>query len=483
MVGQHQEYEDSDAIASEDEYECYRAAFNSSGHLFCLDSSNGKEVLVSLEDEKPSEKLIVPNIGKDHKNVMDVKPETWDIDYADIQGHLEISRYYCPVQMTCYNCNENGHVKYDCPKPRKEHPCLSCGMTGHNLRDCSHELCFNCGNPGHSKKDCSKPMVPRWKNCPRCHTPGHTESHCPDRWRQYHSTTSYGPPVEPEPAPVPDNRPIYCYNCGRDGHWGFECQEERPDDAYYIGTQFVVRYDASASSLAPRMKRKVKGKQADNNDQPGFSDSVVSDGSTKNAAKKKRNKSYFPRSKSLASEFPAKEKTETWKRRSKSVDETSHFKETNLSKFKSRSHKSFEKLRNSDGGKQTDSPPNQKPRKYNKIKEELERMGINKSKKKMENKKGNPRSRTENNVGSDGKSSGNHVSFKVEKNGKRGSGEYGYNWNKPSPNLNHGVNGERTKSKNSQKGPEGKSNTQQAKKNKKKNKKNNGFQKSTSVFS
>ena len=268
-------------------------------------------------------------------------------------------------------------------------------------------------------------------------------------------------------------------------HFSQECQEERPDDAYYIGTQFVVRYDATASSLAPRMKRKVKGKQADNNDQPGFSDSVVSDGSTKNAAKKKRNKSYFPRSKSLASEFPAKEKTETWKRRSKSVDETSHFKETNLSKFKSRSHKSFEKLRNSDGGKQTDSPPNQKPRKYNKIKEELERMGINKSKKKMENKKGNPKSRTENNVVSNGKSSGNHVSFKVEKNAKRGSGEYGYNWNKPSPNLNHGVfgNGERTKSKNSQKGPDGKSNTQQAKKNKKKNKKNNGFQKSTSVFS
>ena len=28
----------SDAIASEDEYECYRAAFNSSAHLFCLDS-------------------------------------------------------------------------------------------------------------------------------------------------------------------------------------------------------------------------------------------------------------------------------------------------------------------------------------------------------------------------------------------------------------------------------------------------------------
>ena len=29
----------SDAIASEDEYECYRAAFNStSGHLFCLES-------------------------------------------------------------------------------------------------------------------------------------------------------------------------------------------------------------------------------------------------------------------------------------------------------------------------------------------------------------------------------------------------------------------------------------------------------------
>ena len=35
-----------------------------------------------------------------------------------LQGHLEVNRYYAPVQMTCYNCNENGHVKYDCPKPK-----------------------------------------------------------------------------------------------------------------------------------------------------------------------------------------------------------------------------------------------------------------------------------------------------------------------------------------------------------------------------
>ena len=267
-----------------------------------------------------------------------------------------------------------------------------------------------------------------------------------------------------------------------------ECQEERPDDAYYVGTQFVVRYDATASALAHRMKRKVKGKQADDADQPGFSDSVVSDSSTKNAAKKHRNKSYFPRSKSLASEFPAKEKTEKWKRRSKSLDESSHFRETNLSKFKSRSHKSFEKLRNFEGDKQTEAPPSQKPRKYNKIKEELERMGINKGKKKLENKKSNPKSgiSQQGNGHINGcKNNGNHVSFKDEKKGKRVNDEYGYNWSKPLPNQNHVVfsNGDRTKSKKSQKGQDGKSNNQHAKKNKKKNKKNNGFQKSNSVFS
>ena len=250
-----------------------------------------------------------------------------------------------------------------------------------------------------------------------------------------------------------------------------------------MGTQFVVRYDATVSALAHRMKRKVKDKQADNKDQPGFSDSVVSDSSTKNAAKKHRNKSYFPRSKSLASEFPAKEKTEKWKRRSKSLDESSHFKEANLSKFKSRSHKSFEKLRNFDGEKQTISSPKQKPRKYNKIKEELERMGINKNKKKSENKKSDNRT---NNHANGGRSNGNHVSFKEEKKGKRVTDEYGYNWNKPLPNQNHVVlsNGERTKSKKSQKGQDGKSNSQHhVKKNKKKNKKNSGFQKSTTVYS
>lgn len=245
----------------------------------------------------------------------------------------------------------------------------------------------------------------------------------------------------------------------------------------------MVRYDATASALAHLKKRKVKDKQADNSDQPGFSDSVVSDSSAKSAAKKHRNKSYFPRSKSLASEFPAKEKPEKWKRRSKSLDETSHFKETNLSKFKSRSHKSFEKLRNFEGETKKDSntqTPSQKPKKYNKIKEELERLGINKNKKKLEGKKsGN--GKTHHNIS---KTNGNHhVSFKEEKKGKRGSEEYGYNWNRPLPNQNHVViSSERTKKK-PQKGQDGKSNNQQAKKNKKKNKKNNGFQRSTSVFS
>ena len=41
--------------------------------------------------------------------------------------------------MRCANCQAEGHVAKDCPKPRLE---------------ISRRLCYECGKPGHVAKDC-----------------------------------------------------------------------------------------------------------------------------------------------------------------------------------------------------------------------------------------------------------------------------------------------------------------------------------------
>lgn len=220
-----------------------------------------------------------------------------------------------------------------------------------------------------------------------------------------------------------------------------------------------------AVGLGHIKKRKVKAKQKQKPDQTGYSDTVVSDSSAKNSTKKK--KFHIPRSKSLASAFPAKEKDDDCKRRSKSLDDRATYSTaTNL--LKSKSHKSLEKLHKTE---KTPSRIPPKPKKFNKVKEELEQLGINKNKKKCEGKRTKPV-----NI--------NHVSFKDEKKVKK-SDEYNIIRQKPQPNQNHcNVNGERTKNnKKSQKNSCQNNDGKPSKKNKKKNKKTNGFQKNNSIFS
>ena len=244
-----------------------------------------------------------------------------------------------------------------------------------------------------------------------------------------------------------------------------DCPEECPDDAFYAGSQLVMRYDSTASALAQLKKRKVKKEK----DQLGYSDTVVSDSSAKNPAKKHRNKSHFPRSKSLASEFPVKKTQDEIKRRCKSLDDR-HSKESNLVKLKSRSHKSLDKLDKLE-------TKVEKPKKFNKIKDELVKLGVNKNKKKVCELKKNTKSVVT-----------NHVSFKDDKKAKKAEEEsYGFNRNKPLPNQNH-VNfnvPERTKSKKASKSQDSKQIGQVGlgKKGRKKNKKGNGSQKSAQVVS
>eukprot|EP00116_Pleurobrachia_bachei_P007397 sb/3467659/ len=285
--------------------------------------------------------------------------------------------------------------------------------------------------------------VPSWKTCVRCGVPGHTERWCPDKWRQYHSTTTHAAP---------------------------ECNEEAPEDSLYLGSQLVVQYDTNSIGLAQQKKRKIKRNKnapssASNNPSINatteFSDTVFSDTSAKNSVKKKR--SNLPRSKSLA--FPSEEKShkDKVKRRSKSLEDVTKSgkkagKETNLSKFKSLSHKSLDNSSSSKKCSKDDAGGEavKQPKKFNKVKEELEKL----------QKSGKKGGKNKNNKNND-KSKQVTASPTTD--------NYGYNRNNPMPNQNH-VTFETSRSAKQDKSKKG------GKKKGGKNKNGGGFQRTVSVF-
>ncbi|XP_032228443.1 zinc finger CCHC domain-containing protein 7 isoform X2 [Nematostella vectensis] len=187
--------------------------------------------------------------------------ENWELIDKDVNGGKEFSgkrsasRYYKEekrsMYIRCHNCNERGHMAVDCPDPKKVIKCCLCGGQGHYKRSCPNELCFNCDQPGHQSRSCRKPRRRHYDQCHRCFLEGHLQNDCPDLWRQYHRTTQVGRIVQPTEDEDTD-RPVYCYNCAKEGHYGYECSQDRMDPRQATSFPFIVHYDGCPTTPSDR---------------------------------------------------------------------------------------------------------------------------------------------------------------------------------------------------------------------------------------
>lgn len=91
---------------------------------------------------------------------------------------------------------------------------------------------------------------------------GHYADACPEIWRQYHLTVARGPMKKSNSASNPKNI-VYCYNCGRKGHCGYECIQRRMYSAVHPSCELVFTYDQNHDiwKRDQRAKQKMKDLQ------------------------------------------------------------------------------------------------------------------------------------------------------------------------------------------------------------------------------
>ncbi|VDL61468.1 unnamed protein product [Hymenolepis diminuta] len=232
----------------EQEYKCNQLSFRRTNSYYSAVTDDDDDDDDYIEPPRKSSKMdLILGISNtsDRKHNRDVVPEwfenlpsdpkLWTIDPDDLYPDDE---YYNSPDFngTCENCGLKGHSEEECT--RSGPFCVICAREGHTKDGCRYRVCPICLERGHDSKCRNKHKV-NSTVCFRCKQMGHMTNRCPEIWRQYRFTTAPGPPVKFE---QPEPKVKRCFNCGRIGHLGHQCN--RPS-AYgqTLLYQGVIQFD------------------------------------------------------------------------------------------------------------------------------------------------------------------------------------------------------------------------------------------------
>lgn len=229
-----------------------------------LNSSAPAEVVVLSSDED----VIFFSDDSHHNislNILEAPKSTgtdsdlWHVDADDryrADRPSQAFRYHVALAgELCRRCGIRGHSTRSC-RGRKHKVCAFCSDAGHHERRCPRRMCSRCYRRGHVLAECRQTAIPV---CGLCHHRGHPNERCPDVWRRYHLTTEDGPIVKEKVTMKPPEQ-RYCYNCGRQGHFGHQCPQRKTS---WTTTPFIVSYkDPNAPEEPPLVARDEKRKKA-----------------------------------------------------------------------------------------------------------------------------------------------------------------------------------------------------------------------------
>lgn len=119
------------------------------------------------------------------------------------------------ILKKCLVCGSSRHNRTACP----DNACSSCGSKGDHLSSACPQtmVCGKCRGEGHQTSHCPEKLrvAKEDMRCITCQSPGHLENECHLIWRSFFPG--------PDEIKKVQNISVYCYFCGRSGHFGPEC--------------------------------------------------------------------------------------------------------------------------------------------------------------------------------------------------------------------------------------------------------------------
>lgn len=184
--------------------------------------------------------------GQENFNVKEIQrgmpkdPRRWAILDEDLMPSPAVKRGRYWSTLRCTYCQRDGHIRKDCPEPRKIECCHMCGKQGHITWRCPQQICLTCGKKQNAYlKNCEYCRI---LYCTMCYSVGHKKEDCPDLWRRYHSVTREigRAPRNPGNVMKPASQ-LHCCNCSKRGHESSTCKEYRWS-MHFPTPAFVTNY-------------------------------------------------------------------------------------------------------------------------------------------------------------------------------------------------------------------------------------------------